>query len=84
MTTTENADTESPRDDSGRLRAAVCKKLGARKKAYTTDALAEYLELDRSYLYRLYKGERIASLPIAFRMARKLGTKVEKLFEVGV
>ncbi len=84
MTTPGNADTESPRDDSGRLRTAFCKKLGARKKAYTTDALADFLEIDRSYLYRLYKGERIASLPVAFRIAKKLGTKVEKLFEVGV
>ncbi len=80
MTTTGNPDTESAFDDLGRLRVDVCKRLGARRRAYTDDQLANLFEIHRSYLYRLYNGKSTVSLPMAVRMAKKLHTKVEKLF----
>lgn len=80
MTTTGNPDTRSSQDDLGRLRVDVCKRLGARRRAYTDDQLADLFGIDRSYLYRLYSGKRTASLPMAVRMAKTLRTKVERLF----
>lgn len=80
MATTGNPDTESPQGDLGRLRVDVYKRRCARKKALRVEDQAELFEVHKAHIYRLLNGERIASLPLAFHMAKKLGTKVEKLF----
>ncbi len=80
MATTGNPDTGSPQGDLGRLREDVCKKLGARKKAYSAEQLANLFGIHKAHYYRLLNGERTASLPLAFHMANVLSTRIEKLF----
>jgi len=53
----------------------------ARKRGITSVAeLARYLDMSKSHLFRMRKGEVTAHVPMALRMARRMHTTVEKLF----
>lgn len=80
MRMTGFSDTESPEGDVGKLRVTVCDELASKRGAVGPEKQALLFGIHRSTLYRIRNGERIASLPLALHMARKLRTKVEKLF----
>ncbi|NUT31507.1 MAG: helix-turn-helix transcriptional regulator [Hamadaea sp.] len=83
MTTTGNPDTTSAKHDIGMLRVPMCDKLASRRGAKTVDEQARLFNCHRSVLYRIRSGECRASLPLALRMSRQLGTTVNRLFVDG-
>ncbi|MGC1214124.1 MAG: hypothetical protein WA890_23055 [Micromonospora sp.] len=64
-----------------RLRTEVLDELTSAKGASTEVERARLLEIDRTTLYRI-RGGQVPTLEVALRMAERLGTTVEQLFEV--
>jgi hypothetical protein len=83
MATTEKHDAQSPRGDvTARLRVGDYDVYAARKGAKTVVAAAGLHGMGRTRLFDYRSGRKTPNLPTAMKMARDLGTTVEKLFEL--
>lgn len=65
-----------------RLRTNIFDALLADINAGTETERARLFDMDRTTLYRIRKGKVTPTLEVAMRMAERLGTTVEELFEV--
>ncbi|MEU4777503.1 helix-turn-helix domain-containing protein [Micromonospora sp. NPDC023633] len=65
-----------------RLKTDVFTKLTADLDASSEIELARLFGMNRTTLYRIRKGEVTPTLTVAMRMADRLGTTVDELFEV--
>lgn len=62
----------------------VFEELIAQTDATSETARALLLDMDRTTLYRIRRGKVTPTLEVALKMADRLGTTVEKLFEVAL
>lgn len=65
-----------------RLKTDVFDTLAAPLEASSEVELARRLGVDRTTLYRIREGKVTPTLTVAMRMADRLGTTVDELFEV--
>lgn len=65
-----------------RLRADVFDELTSQKGATNEVERARLLEIDRTTLYRIRERKVTPTLEVAMRMAERLGSTVDELFEV--
>jgi DNA-binding XRE family transcriptional regulator len=76
----DRSDTATP--SPVRLRADVFDTLAGHQGAENEGDRARLVGIDRSTLYRIREGEVTPKLETALRMAERLGTTVDELFEV--
>lgn len=54
-----------------------------RELGLTQQEVADMAQIDRTYYVKIEKNGRVPSLPIAFRLARVLGRRIEDIFFEG-
>lgn len=81
MRATSEGDVATARPDGVRIRLEVYDALAAARGIVEVPEQARLHGISKAQMYRIRKGDRGVSLPLAMRMAADLGTKIEVLFE---